>query len=730
MHVYSFIKNCFTKAVQIARGCQLFIHGSTAVPAVPGCAIAPAPVQPGLPLHIRQPLGNSNTVRLTWLTKYNILLLLGMGISGLLSAQETDTSKTLGKVTVSALKYKNQYRAAVPTQLLQKSILQSLNAPTIGDAANYFSGVLVKDYGGIGGLKTVSIRSLGAAHTGIAYDGLAISDVQAGQIDMSRFSSSFVQTLLLEIGLPQQLLQPARLNASASLLSINTPFHYPAVDNAKKWQAGIHTGSFGLWQPFAGIELPVSKRTTIGVNAEAFFSKGNYPYQELNGNIVEDHKRANSDIKSLQAELNLKTIFKDSATLQVKGWGYHSERGLPGAVIFFNNRSVQRLWNKDFFVQARYNKALAAHTDLLLSGKYNYAYTRYADPAFFNNSGGLDDRYTQQEAYLSAAIQRRLLSTLSMSLASDMAYTGLTANSTVKGKPERLSLWNALSVKYGQKLWQLNGTLVWQHFNDKTQYQQAAGTTNKLTPGIAASWQWAEESPFMLRFFYKHIFRMPTFNDLYYNFIGSRNLLPELVKQYNLGISYSKSFTGFVQQLSISTDGYINNVHDKIVAMPTQNMFVWAMMNVGKVRIAGTDVNADIQGKWRDAFTWMLRLAYTWQKALDMTNRTETSYKNFLPYTPEHSGSGIFSATYKKWTAGYNLLFSGMRYSQKENHPTNELKAWGVQDIFVAKTINYKQYNVQVKAGVNNITNQAYDIVRNYPMPGRTFKVSVTVNNL
>lgn len=712
--------------VKQIRGCHLFVPSRAVVPATP----APAPAKPWLTLRIRQPFSFQSAAVQACFSKKIIVGIAGVFSLHIAMAQDPDSSKTLDKVTISALKYKNPYRSAVPAQLLQKNILQQLNAPTVGDAANYFSGVLVKDYGGIGGLKTVSVRSLGAAHTGISYDGLAVSDVQAGQIDMSRFSSSFIQTLQLEIGLPQQLLQPARLQASASLLSMNTAFNYPMASSKKQWQAGLQAGSFGLWQPFAGIQLPVSKRTTVGINAEAFFSKGKYPYREVNGNFIENHKRVNSDIQSQQAELNLRTVFRDSASLQVKGWGYHSERGLPGAVIFFNNRSAQRLWNKDFFVQAKYQKALARHTDLLLSGKYNYAYTRYTDPEFLNNSGGLDDRYTQQEGYVSAAIQRRLLSAWTVSLASDIAYTGLRANSTVKGKPERLSLWNDLTLKYSQKKWQINGSLLWQHFNDRTQLIQAAGSTNKLTPGIAATWQWAEESPFLVRGFYKHIFRMPTFNDLYYNFIGSRNLLPELAKQYNLGLTYSKSFTGLLQQLNISTDGYINQIDDKIVAMPTQNMFVWSMMNVGKVRVTGLDINAETQGKWRERFTWLLRLAYTWQKALDMTDPAEASYKNFLPYTPEHSGSGILSVGYKKWTAGYNILFSGTRYTQKENHPANELNGWGIQDIFAARTLTHKQYQLQLKISVNNITDRAYDIVHHYPMPGRTFKVGLTVQHL
>ena len=58
-----------------------------------------------------------------------------------------------------------------------------------------FAGANVKDYGGIGGLKTVSVRNIGAAHTAVSYDGVVVSNSQAGQIDIGRFSLDNVSTL-------------------------------------------------------------------------------------------------------------------------------------------------------------------------------------------------------------------------------------------------------------------------------------------------------------------------------------------------------------------------------------------------------------------------------------------------------------------------------------------------------------------------------------------------------
>src|ERR1044071_8807605 len=127
---------------------------------------------------------NTIYIRLCWW-----LVLLPVSLC---QAQSGDSVSTLKKVTVSGLKKKSSFTAVTPLQSLTSETLQQLNAPSVGDAARYFSGVLVKDYGGVGGLKTVSVRSLGAAHTGILYDGMLVSDVQRGEDDISRYSTTFV----------------------------------------------------------------------------------------------------------------------------------------------------------------------------------------------------------------------------------------------------------------------------------------------------------------------------------------------------------------------------------------------------------------------------------------------------------------------------------------------------------------------------------------------------------
>jgi len=650
----------------------------------------------------------------------------------LFAQHHADSSQVLKKVTVTAEKIQNSFTSVLPVQHLNQEALLQINAVSIADAAKYFSGVLIKDYGGIGGLKTISVRSLGGLNTGLLYDGIVVPDAQTGQADLSKFSASFVQSLDLFQGNPPQLLLPARVYASSAILAFNSNSFNTTNFTKPKWQAGVRAGSFGLWQPYAGLYVPTGKNFVVSAHAEATWAGGHYPYLIKNGIFSQKAVRGNSDIQALQGEINVVKKFVDSSTLETKLWRYQSKRGLPGSTIYFNDIAVQRLGDRDFFMQSQYRKKFRTATALLLSAKYSSYYTRYQDPNFLNNNGGLDDRYAQDEWYGSAAVSQAAGKYFSFSLASDLASTHLSANIPSFPTPTRLSLWNSFAVQFVKKQWQITASVLNTDIHDKTENGTAATNKNKFTPAMGVSYKTSVESPFLFRLFYKDIFRMPTFNDLYYTYIANINpkLLPEYSDQYNAGVTYVKNFRGSLQQFSFSADGYYNSIKNKIIAVPSQNLFVWTMTNLGKVHIKGIDINIEAKGKFSAASRWTVRIAYTGQQALDVTDPSSAQYKNEIPYTPENSGSGLFAVYYKKWSASYSILFSGKRYALGENDATNALSGWESQDLLITKQISLSHFQTMLKAEVNNIFDTRYEVVRFYPMPGRSFKLSITFSNL
>ena len=123
-------------------------------------------------------------------------------------------------VTVSARRMPQRNAVSYPTQVIGRKELEGLALQNIADAVRRFAGADVKDYGGIGGLKTVSVRSLGAEHTAVVYDGVVVSNCQAGQIDIGRFNLDDIEMLSLSIGQNNELMQSARAFASAGVLEL------------------------------------------------------------------------------------------------------------------------------------------------------------------------------------------------------------------------------------------------------------------------------------------------------------------------------------------------------------------------------------------------------------------------------------------------------------------------------------------------------------------------------
>ena len=124
--------------------------------------------------------------RLRWFVVFLLPLFGGKTIS-LHAQNRLDSLQHLQELTVTARRQK-----------LSGEKLRRLNSFSVADAIRYFSGVQLKDYGGVGGLKTVNIRSLGANHVGVFYDGIQLGNAQNGQIDLGKFSLDNMEDLLVQ----------------------------------------------------------------------------------------------------------------------------------------------------------------------------------------------------------------------------------------------------------------------------------------------------------------------------------------------------------------------------------------------------------------------------------------------------------------------------------------------------------------------------------------------------
>lgn len=619
-------------------------------------------------------------------------------------------------------------RETIPSQTLGGEELKKLNSLSVADALRYFSGLQLKDYGGVGGIKTVNIRSMGTNHLGIFYDGIELGNAQNGQIDLGQFSLDNVEEISLYNGQRSAIFQPASDFGNAGSVYIRTKA--PRFMMGRRYNLLVRAkyGSSDTFRFSSLWEQKLSDHISSSLSTSVLTSSGRYKFRYRR--VTEDNTvaydttavRHNGDIWAFRIEENVRGGIADGYW-NVKAYTYHSERGIPGAIVNNVWRRGERQWDHNTFGQAVFQKSFGDKFSTKALAKYAYYVTRYV-----NNDETqihVDNTYRQQEMYFSTSNVYEILSKWSVSMSYDFKWNKLNANMVDFAFPHRYSNFVSLATALTLSRIQVQASLVEQVVKDYVKYGASSSSRSTLTPAFFVNVYPFDSKLLAVRAFAKKSFRMPTFNDLYYADMGNSKLNPESALQYDLGFVLNKDWKqGIVDHFRLQVDGYYNTVHDKIVAYPKGQQFRWTMLNLGKVHIKGVDAMAEVGLEPAKDWKVTARLQYTYQDARDVTDPNTSYYKDQIPYIPWHSGSAILGLSWREWDLSYSFIYSGERYSQQENILYNHLQPWYTHDMSVV----YHARRWSARLDVNNIFSQDYDVILNYPMPKRNYMLTLEYN--
>ena len=635
-------------------------------------------------------------------------------------------SRQLDEVVVTARKPADDI---IPAQTLSGKELHRLNSNSVADALRYFSGVQVKDYGGVGGIKTVNIRSMGTNHTGVVYDGVELGNAQNGQIDLGQFSLDNIEALSLYNGQKSEILQPAKDFGSAGTIYMRTRTPFFNEGETYHARATIRTGSFDLLNPSAVVELKLGKRVSTSLSAEWVNSSGKYKfrYRRVNpaGELAYDTTavRQNGDINATRIELNTHGTL-NSGSWNFKVYNYNSERGVPGAIVNNVWRRGERIWDTNSFAQGRYTGFFGKFTTLN-NIKYAFYRTHYVNND--DKQVKIDNLYKQKEIYFSSANEYTINDFWKISGSYDFMWNNLDADVYGFVKPDRISQYLSVATALDFNRVKLQASALGTFIHDRIKGQEAPKDKHIFTPAIFVNGYPLRNKDLSIRAFYKQSFRMPTFNDLYYADMGNSKLSPERVTQYNLGLLYDHQSSSFISSARVSADVYYNRVKDKIVAYPKGQQFRWTMLNLGLVDIRGIDLTGLLTiNPYKDLYL-TVRGQYTFQRAIDITNPSDNYYRDQIPYIPRHSGAAVINAQWKGWGLNYSWIYVGERYNQQENIRYNYTQPWYTSDISLSKDFKLGRVSLRGLIEINNLLSQDYDVILNYPMPKRNYRFTLTV---
>lgn len=619
--------------------------------------------------------------------------------------EPADSTILLTEVQVSANR-----RPIATVQELSGVELQSLSTTTIADALKYFAGVQIKDYGGLGGLKTINVRSLGAQHVGVYIDGIRITNAQNGTVDLGKFSLSTLESVSLYNANKLDVCQSASEYASGATVYMRT--RKPVSDSFSL------TGRIASFHTFMGrVNAQMCKNGWSGfIDGEYLKSKGDYKFRYKSEYEDTIGKRKNSDIEYGRME---GALFKGGFSSHI--YYYHSQRGCPGGIVrrlSDKYTNVGREWDRDFFVQASYDQHLNHRFRFRINAKYAHEYLRYCtDYPENQNTAKVDNHYRQNDGYMAVSGTYFPANWLSVNVGYDARMSWLHADLKMFEPVRRMDQKAVLAGQIHYGAFRMAASMLYQHYKDHTTlHVGAADPLSRFTPAVSVGYAFRDLT---VKAWYKSIFRAPTLNDLYYTQAGNRNLKPEYTRQFNIGVEYHHAATGYIA--SIQADVYQNRIDNRIVCLPLRGTYTWSMMNYGETFCRGLNATASFKyftGSWN----FSLLTSLTWQHDLNRTDPDdEDTFNKPICYSPALSYGITGIVGWKTFSLTVSDLHVGERmwsYADSEDI----LSAYNNIDLKVSG--NYR--NVLASLEVNDLLDIHYEHIPRYPMPGRNYRFSLT----
>lgn len=617
---------------------------------------------------------------------------------------------------VDSIRYKLGYSAGI-LSYWNKSDIERMQAEDVGTVLQRSAGVSLKSYGGLGGMKTIAVRGLGGEHTTLVVDGFSMSQPHIGQYDLSQIMACNIQRISIVTGMTKQL-APVSSVMSGNSINIET-FENSLGAERDAFRVSSRIGSFRQIENYASYKRSSSRAYVSGFGRYRY-SLGNYDYTLQNGNQQLNGTRVHNEYQAINGGLSVGVVTK-LGLFQGSLRKDDTNQQLPGAVILYSDNSGQYLNTNNLRVQS----ALSGEHKSLMYKLYAAGVKgslQYIDSTFLNLAGVLAQQYKNDFAQFGATFALRLNQQL-VSFGFEQQLSRLEANTSFTGIPTRVHHFSFVSWK-GQlgpilASASLNQQIVLSVQHDVKANVYALKPIVQLefpfSKGKLTSWGYLT---------YKSTMRMPTFYELYYNQMGNLNLLPERANQFVAGVVFSKQSQGI--EFRTRLNAYRNYVSDKIVAIPTKNLFTWSVQNIGNVIIDGVELIQDFNVDLPYDFEIKAQANYAYQRALDMTNRNSPTYRNQIAYMPKHTANLDLNLENKGNSLQLAGFISSKRYCLNENVESNELQGFMIFDLGLYKVLKRANHTLKLGVMCKNVFGSQYAFVRNYVMPGRNYLFSLS----
>ncbi|WMJ74418.1 TonB-dependent receptor [Cytophagaceae bacterium ABcell3] len=630
------------------------------------------------------------------LLKQALILILALGAINTYGQVASD-SLLLEEVVVEGDRF-DQFTGGNRIEKVDSATLQNYRNQSIADVLAAETNIFIKSQGP-GNLATTSMRGGGASHTAVLWNGFNIQAPTLGQIDFSLVPVSFLEDVNVQYGGAGALWGSGAVGGTIHLR------------NRGRFNKGITVGTSARIGSFGHFHKDISagySNNRYAGSVKAFYTTAvnNYPYYNTarEGNPLERQTNAAFQNFGVLQE-NYFRISKDQE-LNFRIWLQSNNREVPPTMTAESNTSELNSQFGRF--TAEWRKTGTRVNYFIRSAYFNETTFYYDTLADINSETNFQSLINEAEAHIKVADNHLF------NLGINNSYH--TAQST-GGYPEgveqnRLAFFSSYRIRNKANTWSGDAS-VRQEFveNITAPIVPAAGFRGRLLPWLKLKGNVART------------YRIPTFNDLYWQPGGNPDLVPESGWSQEAGIVTHKTFTNTKAEAGLTA--FNSNIDNMIIWLPTGNF--WSPKNVRSVWSRGLEVNAKIAGKLNNiGYTISSGYNYVVATNEETTSPADRSLGKQLIYVPMYNALFNIELRYRDFQLRYNHNFTGNRFITTDN--SQILQSYHLANLFIGKRFKKGKIIYDLHAQIHNLWNVSYQVMQWQAMPLRSYQAGISIN--
>lgn len=583
-------------------------------------------------------------------------------------------------------------------------------APTHHQSIAYIlerqSSALIRTYGAAGALASISMHGTGSNHTQVNWNGIPLNSPTTGQVDLSLIPAGFIQSVEVINGASGAIFGSGTFGGSINLNN------EPDWNNKISIHYLIDAGSFGSLGQMLSVTAG-NKRLQYQLTAVVAGADNDFTYRDHYRYLSPEVKNRHNNYKSIGVVQNIFLNLNHGNRLEAGFWYQQKTMEIPALMGSYKASHANQ---KDSLLRSfvSYRKTNLKSVLVVKSAYFSddLSYTdkiNESDPEYSLNSkisassllNEVDYRY-----YLSPKV-------IIGGGASYNLITGYSNNYGGRIRENEYAVYGNLKVIFGKSI--MNVGLrkeFYEGINPQPQY--SFGIQHRLNDRL------------IIRSGFSSKFRKPTFNEKYWKPGGNPQLRPEKGVGGELTTEWAAIGN---KEGSFWLDGKLTGYLQRV-----DNWIQWVMRD-SLTPIEYKEVHAYGLETWLEygiksglvSINGFLNYNLNRSRIVNTYDNNLLSEGSQLMYIPLHTLKAASEVRYKVFVLGISVAYTGMRETIETADVNLRLPPFTVVDLHAGVQKVVRKVTTTFNFSVDNLFNKTYEVIRSYPVPGRTVHFILTI---